>query len=165
MTKVGIMSDTHGYTELIDEVLAALEPGHVDLWLHAGDLGDDGRYLQDHVEVPVYLVRGNNDRGSHLEAQEQLIPLEDTFIYMTHGHRVDYFNYVPELLYLGHTMGARLVVAGHTHIHRVDYKENQVFVNPGSLALPRDGSKGTFAIVTYDQGNFDVDFISLDQLD
>ena len=76
MTKVGIMSDTHGYTELIDEVLAALEPGHVDLWLHAGDLGDDGRYLRDHVEVPVYLVRGNNDRGSHLEAQEQLIPLE-----------------------------------------------------------------------------------------
>lgn len=164
MVKVGIMSDTHGYRELIDKVVAALAPDDVDLWLHAGDLGDDGRYLREQVSVPVYLVRGNNDRGHHLEAREQLIPLEDTFIYMTHGHQVPYYQYVPELMHLGSSMGARLIVAGHTHVHQAVEKNNCLFVNPGSLALPRDGSAGTFAIVTYDQGDFEVDFISVDQL-
>lgn len=164
MVKIGIMSDTHGYLDLIDKVLASLAPGDVDLWLHAGDLGDDGRYLRDQVSVPVYLVRGNNDRGRQLEAREQLIPLEDTFIYMTHGHQVPYYQYASELMGLGRSMGARLVVAGHTHVHQALEKDGCLFVNPGSLALPRDGSGGTFALVTYDQGAFEVDFIGLDSL-
>ena len=164
MTKIGIMSDTHGYTELIDKVVNSLAPGDVDMWLHAGDLGDDGRYLRSLVDVPVYIVRGNNDLGSRLESREQLIPLEDTFIYMTHGHTVSYYQYVPELMHLGRAMGAKLIVAGHTHVHQAVEKEGALFVNPGSLALPRDGSRGTFAIVTYDQGAWEVDFYDLDEL-
>ena len=34
-----------------------------------------------------------------------------------------------------------------------------VFVNPGSISLARDRSGGTFAIVTYDNGQFDVEFV------
>ena len=32
------------------------------MWLHAGDYGDDARYMQEHTDIPVYAVRGNNDR-------------------------------------------------------------------------------------------------------
>ena len=92
MKRIGIISDTHGYLEDIDLVLAATAEQDIDMWLHAGDLGDDARYMQEHTDVPVYAVRGNNDRVQPLEPREQLIPLEDTYIYMTHGHDVSYSN-------------------------------------------------------------------------
>ena len=161
MTRIGIMSDTHGYVELIDQVLAMPEVDDVDIWLHAGDLGSDGRYLQERVDVTVYMVRGNNDRGSHLEAREQLIPLEDTFIYMTHGHQVSYYDGISELIHLGSHMGARLIVSGHTHVHKMEEHGDVTYVNPGSVALPRDCSIGTFALVNYEEGQFTVDFCSL----
>ena len=121
MKRIGILSDTHGYLEDIDLVLAATADQDIDMWLHAGDFGDDARYMQEHTDIPVYAVRGNNDRVQPLEPREQLIPLEDTYIYMTHG--------------------------------------DAVFVNPGSISLARDRSGGTFAIVTYDNGQFDVEFV------
>nr|WP_252894086.1 metallophosphoesterase family protein [Veillonella denticariosi] len=58
MKRIGIISDTHGYLENIDLVLKATENRHIDMWLHAGDYGDDARYMQDHTAVPVYAVRG-----------------------------------------------------------------------------------------------------------
>ena len=112
-----ILSDTHGYLEDIDLVLAATADQDIDMWLHAGDFGDDARYMQEHTDIPVYAVRGNNDRVQPLEPREQLIPLEDTYIYMTHGHEVSYYNRIQKLIELGTDMGARLIVSGHSHHH------------------------------------------------
>ena len=159
MKRIGILSDTHGYLEDIDLVLEATADQDIDMWLHAGDLGDDARYMQEHTNVPVYAVHGNNDRVQPLEPREQLIPLEDTYIYMTHGDKVSYYNRIQELTHLGTSMGARLIVAGHSHHHGEVRSGDAVFVNPGSISLPRDRSGGTFAIVTYDNGQFDVEFV------
>ena len=150
MKRIGIISDTHGYLDTIDLVLDATMDQNIDMWLHAGDYGDDARYMQTRINVPVYAVRGNNDRVQPLEPKEQLIPLEDTYIYMTHGHEVSYDKRIPELVHIGNAMGARLIAK---HIG------DTLFVNPGSIALPRDGSGGTFAIVTYEDGAFDVEFV------
>lgn len=159
MKRIGIISDTHGYLEDIDAVLAATADVELDMWLHAGDLGDDARYMQEHIGIPVYAVRGNNDRVQPLEPREQLIPLEDTYIYITHGHEVSYYNQIQELLHIGRSMGARLIVAGHSHHHGEQRQGDVLFVNPGSIALPRDNSGGTFAIVTYEAGVFSVEFV------
>lgn len=159
MKRIGIISDTHGYLKDIDLVLVATAHEDIDMWLHAGDVGDDARYMQEHTDVPVYAVRGNNDRMQPLEPREQLIPIEDTYIYMTHGHEVSYYNRIQELIHIGRAMDARLVVAGHSHHHGEYRQGDTLFVNPGSIALPRDKSGGTFAIVTYDEGNFFVEFV------
>ena len=159
MKRIGILSDTHGYLEDIDLVLEATADQDIDMWLHAGDYGDDARYMQEHTDIPVYAVRGNNDRVQPLEPREQLIPLEDTYIYMTHGHEVSYYNRIQKLIELGTDMGARLIVCGHSHFHEAKHIGDTLFVNPGSIALPRDGSGGTFAIVTYEDGAFDVEFV------
>lgn len=100
MKRIGILSDTHGYLEDINLVLAATADQDIDMWLHAGDFGDDARYMQEHTDIPVYAVRGNNDRVQPLEPREQLIPLEDTYIYMTHGHEVSYYNRIQKLIEL-----------------------------------------------------------------
>ena len=102
MKRIGILSDTHGYLEDINLVLAATADQDIDMWLHAGDFGDDARYMQEHTDIPVYAVRGNNDRVQPLEPREQLIPLEDTYIYMTHGHEVSYYNRIQKPVYYTH---------------------------------------------------------------
>ena len=68
MKRIGIISDTHGYLDTIDLALDATVDQDIDMWLHAGDYGDDARYMQTSTNVPVYAVRGNNDRVPALRA-------------------------------------------------------------------------------------------------
>ncbi len=161
MKRIGIISDTHGYLDIIDAALEQTIDEDIDIWLHCGDYGDDARYMEKQTDIPVYAVCGNNDQMQPLEPNEQLITIENTYIYMTHGHKVSYYNRISELLHLGQSMGARLVVAGHTHVKEVYHLGNAVFVNPGSAALPRDGREGSYVIVTYKDDEFTVEFFRL----
>ncbi len=56
MKRIGIISDTHGYLDTIDLALDATMDQDIDMWLHAGDYGDDARYMQTRTDVPVYAV-------------------------------------------------------------------------------------------------------------
>lgn len=158
MKKIGILSDTHGYLEAIDRILVMTSKDDICLWLHAGDYGDDARYMATKTKVPVLAVRGNNDRRKPLEPVEQLIPFEDTYIYMVHGDRISPFARTQDILTVARGSSARLAVAGHSHHHESYEQGDCLFVNPGSPVLPKDGSGGTFAVVTYDQGLFTVEF-------
>lgn len=162
--RIGILSDTHGYRETIDEILAVTADDPVDLWLHAGDYGDDARYMATQTDIPVLAVRGNNDRQQPLEPREQLIPFADTYVYMTHGDRIAPYNRIAEMITLARGMGAKLAIAGHSHHHGSYDAGDCLFVNPGSPALPRDGSGGTFAIATYAEGHFTVEFYYLKEM-
>jgi len=163
MKRIGILSDTHGYLEVIDKILARTAREKLDFWFHAGDYGDDAWYMATKTDIPIIAVRGNNDRVQPLEVEEQLYPCEDTFIYMVHGHRLPTYNRMEELLFLAKCMDAKLVISGHSH-HHGSYQHNGVlWVNPGSPSLPRDGSSGTFAIATYEEGKFTVEFVYLDE--
>ncbi len=162
MKKIGIISDTHGYLDVIDEIVAYMQDEEIDMWFHAGDYGDDARYMQTLVTVPVIAVRGNNDRQHPLEPMEQLIPLEDTYVYMTHGHRIASYGRSKEMLFMARSMGAKLAISGHSHHHGIETTEDgYTWVNPGSPSLPRDGSGGTIAVATYEQGHFEVEFINV----
>nr|WP_244869496.1 YfcE family phosphodiesterase [Veillonella magna] len=162
--RIGIISDTHGYLNRIDEVLAHTRSMGLRLWLHAGDYGDDARYMMERTRVPVVAVRGNNDRVQPLEPREQLIPFEDTYIYMTHGDRIRPYNRVQEMITLARGMGATLAIAGHSHHHGSFDAGDCLFINPGSPSLPRDGSGGTFAVAEYVDGHFKVKFYYLRDL-
>ena len=93
MKRIGIIdSDTHGYLDTIDLALDATMDQDIDMWLHHRDYGDHSA---------VYCKRAPMCRSMPCAAimtacstvralGEQLIPLEDTYIYMTHGHEVSY---------------------------------------------------------------------------
>ncbi|MBS4912962.1 MAG: metallophosphoesterase [Veillonella sp.] len=159
--RIGIISDTHGYLDVVDEIVERTALLDIDLWLHAGDYGDDARYMAEQVDVPVIAVRGNNDRQQPLEPKEQLIPYKDTYIYMIHGHQFYPYNRIQEIISLGRSMGARLCIAGHSHHHGLYDAGDCLFINPGSPALPRDKSGGTIAIATYENGYFKGEFLYL----
>lgn len=155
MKRIGIISDTHGNRELIDEILKATESYRVSLWLHAGDYSDDAAYMRTKTHVEVIGVRGNCD-GYEARVSE-LIPFEDTYLYITHGHQ-------SELLGEGELMGAKLSVSGHTHVHGFYRHGHCLYVNPGSPSRPRDHSGGTWAVATYEDGQFSVEFLYVKNL-
>ena len=64
MKKVLIVSDTHGQSDLMYEVIKRVKP--VDLLVHCGDVGYRGieRELMMAADCPVYVVSGNNDYGN-----------------------------------------------------------------------------------------------------
>ena len=70
--KTAVLSDTHN---LLRPQVSALLKG-CDAVIHAGDIG--GRQLAEDIraavgkDVPVYFVRGNNDRGWGEELPESL---------------------------------------------------------------------------------------------
>lgn len=97
---------------------------------------------------------------NRLNTRVTINSLEDTYIYMTHGHEVSYYNRIQKLIELGtdmvqHDLSCPVIAIYHGEVRACD----AVFVNPGSISLARDRSGGTFAIVTYDNGQFDVEFV------
>jgi uncharacterized protein len=124
MTRVGLISDTHGL--LRDEALVFLAGS--DHILHGGDIG--GRDILDRLAAiaPLTAVRGNNDGAdwaSALPEQAQLL-VDDVALLLVHDLK---------------TMGrappvARIVVSGHSHRPSIVERNGVMFVNPGS-AGPR----------------------------
>ena len=45
------------------------------------------------------------------------------------------------------------MIGGHTHIGKIDFKDNNYFLNPGSLSLPKGQSVNSYMILD-DEGIF-----------
>ncbi len=68
--------------------------------------------------------------------------------FITHGHIYNTSN--PPKLNRGD-----LLIHGHTHIQTVEEQpEGYVYINPGSVAIPKNGSSHSYMI--YDDGKFEI---------
>ena len=131
MTKIGLVSDTHGHWDAdIEEFFAPCQ----QLW-HAGDIGN--LELADTIAQfrPLIAVYGNID-GADVRSEyplEQTIALEGTTIYMRHiggypGH------YAPGIASILRARKPSMFIDGHSHILRIIYdrKFDLLFLNPGA---------------------------------
>lgn len=132
MTKIGLMSDTHGFLE--PSLLPVLEDCD-EIW-HAGDIGslklvDQLRKLSK----PLKLVYGNIDgHDIRIDIPEDLIWTSNGLkVLMTHigGYPGHYTARVKKLL-----MDVRpdIFVCGHSHILKVIYDKqlSLLHINPGA---------------------------------
>jgi putative phosphoesterase len=137
MTRIGLVSDTHGL--LRPEVLAYLAGS--DHIVHAGDVCEAAVLERLRALAPVTAVRGNNDDGDWagtLRDREDLV-VEGVRIHVVHdlaelraatrGRRRE-----PRVLNV--PAGVRVVVSGHSHHPAIEERDGVLFVNPGS-AGPR----------------------------
>ena len=126
MTRVGLISDTHG---LLRSAAVAFLRGS-DFIIHAGDIGDANVLRELNALAPVTVVRGNNDRGPWATAiaESQVLRVGDVFIYVIHD--------LAELDLDPATAGFQVVVSGHSHKPAVQTRNDVLYVNPGS-AGPR----------------------------
>jgi uncharacterized protein len=126
MTRIGLISDTHGL--LRPEALAFLQGS--DFIVHGGDIGSADILTQLGRIAPVTAVRGNNDRDAWaMQVPEtDFLQVGEFFLYALHDLAL--LDIDPA------AAGVRVVVSGHSHKPLVDERDGVLFVNPGS-AGPR----------------------------
>lgn len=156
MTRIGIISDTHGRVPA--GALEALDG--VDRILHAGDIGDPDLLVELEAVAPVTAVHGNMD-GPEIRASvpaEAIIEAEGRTIVLMHG---DALPDQSVAAFRAARPDADIVVHGHTHRVRVERDALPWVVNPGSAGDPRKGDRPSVAIVRLDAGRMDIDIITL----
>lgn len=158
MAKALIVSDSHGLTE----ELITLKDRHksdIDLLIHCGDseLSTNAEELSGYV-----TVRGNMDFLGRDFPNEAIEMLDDKCIYITHGHLYDVKMSYLSLAYRAEETGASIACFGHSHVAEAFEREGMIFINPGSIRLPRGRFEKTYAILEVEDKLVSVTFYSLD---
>ena len=151
--KILVIGDTHGKLNKVRDIWPKLR--NIDLIAHTGDHFADAQKLADEFHVPAVAVKGNCD-GSYSSDDFEIIETEYGKILLTHGHteQVDYK--LTTLMYKAMENDCKAVLFGHTHKALIDEADGIKFINPGSLTKPRDGSDGSYAIVTTSEERLDA---------
>ena len=126
MIRVGVISDTHGM--LRPQALAAMEGS--DFVLHGGDIGKADILDALQAIAPLTVVRGNNDRADWAREVPETARLTVGQIEVFLVHDIATLPIDPA------AEGIDVVVYGHSHRPRVEYKAGVMYLNPGS-AGPR----------------------------
>lgn len=144
--RLGIISDTHGL--LRPEVLNILKT--CDCILHGGDINSPEILDQLRPLASIYAVRGNNDREwAEGLAKTLRFQIEGVEFFMTHNKKDVAWD-------LGN---AQVVVFGHTHKYFQDRIDGRLWLNPGSCGKRRFDQEITMAVLTAENGNFQVEKI------
>jgi len=143
--KLFVISDTHKKIQKVKEVFAKLHD--VDCIVHLGDYETDAEKLQRELGVRVASVPGNMD-GFFDSAAYQILETEYGKLLLTHGHMEQVKVSPLKLLYRAQELGCRAALFGHTHMPFYEESNGIYLINPGSLSQPRDGTQGSYAIIT-----------------
>jgi putative phosphoesterase len=146
-TKVLILSDSHGDRSVLQEVINVEKPDKV---FFLGDHINDIYALKKTLDADICAVKGNVDYGMP-GVEDLVLSIHGYKMLLTHGHKYrikyDYYS-----LYLkAREYEVDFVFFGHTHAY-ADFEENGIrFINPGSIAKPRDHTKGSYVIMNLDE--------------
>ncbi len=159
--KLMIASDIHGssyYCRLMKEAFLREE---ADKLLLLGDLlyhGPRNELPRDYApkEVITILnemkdnllcVRGNCDSEVDqmvlefpIMADYAIISTRGHTIYATHGHKYNEDNLPP-------LQKGDILLYGHTHIPKCVKYENYVYINPGSVSIPKESSTNSYMVM------------------
>lgn len=136
--KLVVVSDTHGSTEHLATIRARHPKAH---FFHCGDA------CYPLAEEPDFIyVQGNCDNDRTMP-RELVTELDKLVIFQTHGDSYGVKQTGMRLRYRALETGANLVLFGHTHVPTCVQDDGVLFVNPGSLLLPRSHPAPTYAVL------------------
>ncbi len=146
--KLAILSDTHGL--LRPEVLEQLKAA--DAILHAGDINCPAIVDTLRRYAPLYIVRGNNDKGWGADLPHDLtITLGGITFCLVHNKKE-----LPTDL-----SGVEVVVFGHSHKYVQEEKSGILWLNPGSCGPRRFHQEITMMAAEASNGTIRVEKISI----
>jgi hypothetical protein len=154
--KVLIVSDIHCGYKYLKKVIE--DNKDFDRMLILGDIlsGPTNDFLDELVDLlnsysdKIIAVKGNCD-GSNVDLLNFPVediyykyPLDHKLIFMTHGHVYDRVN-LPKFDF-------DIFLSGHTHIPVMEKVGDKLFLNPGSITLPKGMNNNSYII--YEDGVF-----------
>lgn len=146
--KMGIISDTHGL--LREEVKERLKD--CTYIFHAGDV--DRTEILDELRTMgfLYVVRGNNDGYWAQNLRRSLnFSVGNVKFFMVHDRKDAAWE-------LGDT---QVVIFGHSHKYFCQEIDGRLWLNPGSCGRNRFGGEVTMAVMTVENGSWEVEKIVL----
>ena len=146
--KMGIISDTHGL--LREEVKERLKD--CTYIFHAGDV--DRPEILDELRTMgfLYVVRGNNDGYWAQNLRRSLnFSVGNVKFFMVHDRKAAAWE-------LGDT---QVVIFGHSHKYFCQEIDGRLWLNPGSCGRNRFGGEVTMAVMTVENGSWEVEKIVL----
>jgi hypothetical protein len=127
--RIFVLADTHNY---LPDNLEALTEGADEIW-HLGDVCAPSLLLRlENVGSPVTLVRGNCDNNFEWP------PVVDL---KRNGVRFRLVHISPARV----PENVDVLLHAHTHVPRNERKDGVLFLNPGCVALPKDGAQPSVA--------------------
>lgn len=161
-----IASDIHGSAYYCEKLVSAYKNEKADRMILLGDIlyhGPRNDLPRDYnpkrvieilngIKESVLCVRGNCDTevdqmvlSFPILADYAVIDFDDKIIYVTHGHKYNE-NCLPPVKF------GDIILHGHTHIPRCEEINGVMFLNPGSVSIPKEHSECSYMI--YENGNF-----------
>ncbi len=149
-----IASDIHGSADWCKALLALYRKEKADRLILLGDILYHGPRndlpqgyapkeviaLLNPLKDELLCVRGNCDTevdqmvlSFPILADYALLHVDNRLFFLTHGHRYNAENLPP-------LQKGSILAYGHTHIPKCEEHENYCVWNPGSVAIPKDGS-------------------------
>lgn len=142
MSKMLIVSDSHGLTDELQQIKARHE-NETDLMIHCGD----SELMADDAAIKGFtVVRGNCDYEAGYP-DETTVALGGRKIFITHGHHHSVKTSLMSLHYRAKELKADIVCFGHSHILGAEEAGGTLFLNPGSIRLPRRRIEKTYMIL------------------
>lgn len=171
--KFFICSDIHGSAYFCEKMLSKFEKAGADRLILLGDIlyhgprNDLPREYNPKAVIDmlnpyarkILCVRGNCDTEVDqmvlkfpLLADYGFIQLGDRFAYLTHGHHIDEIPF----------LNGDTVISGHTHIPKAEVQNGILFLNPGSVAIPKENSPHSYII--FENNKFDFYNLLTDEI-
>jgi putative phosphoesterase len=125
--KIGVISDTHGLVR--KSVLKSFKG--VDLIVHAGDVGEPKVLDTLQTVAKVHPVRGNVDGGKWTNNLPLTEVVEVGQVYLYVLHDLGSLELDPA------AAGFNAVISGHSHIPKVENRDDILYLNPGSAGPKR----------------------------
>jgi hypothetical protein len=166
LMKYMIASDIHGSEYYCRKMLAAYEEENADRLVLLGDLlyhGPRNDLPRDYVPKAVIgllnekkddllCVRGNCEAEVDqmvlkfpVLADYAIIDAGGRLIFATHGHHYNEDNLPP-------LHGGDILLNGHTHVPKCVEHEGYIYMNPGSVSMPKENSYNGY--MTFEEGVF-----------
>ena len=148
---IGVISDTHGL--LRDEAVSALLGSqHI---LHAGDIGSAEILSQLATIAPVTAIRGNVDTEvwARQLPSTNVVELDSVFFYLLHDVKALDLNPV--------AAGFGAVISGHSHMPKIEWKQDVLYFNPGSAGPRRFKLPISVGRIRVEQGKLQPELIPL----
>ncbi len=150
--KLIAISDSHGSTSSI--IAAVRKHNDADVIVFCGDGHKDidniGYMFPDKMMI---AVKGNCDwYCDFLDTQE--ITLCGRKIFITHGHLYGVKQGLNSIISRGKSIGADIILFGHTHIQTAFWENNMLVLNPGSI-----GYNKTYATIEIDEDSKEIQYV------
>ena len=153
-----VVSDIHGSYYYASKIIDIINNENIDKLILLGDLYYHGPRnslpkdynpmevckLLNNIKDKLIAIKGNCDA----EVDEMIsefpfnqnyeIIINDKKVLFTHGHKYNIDNYPSDI---------DILIYGHFHTGFIKYQNNKLFINSGSLSLPKNNTPNSYLII------------------